>query len=71
MQEELKTKNAEEIIELKKETYPLIFEKDHLFDSEIQLEEAFANAYKYIYENTVELDVVTKARRLGEIIIQL
>ena len=62
MQEELKTKNAEEIIELKKETYPLIVEKDHLFYSEIQLEEAFVNAYNHICENTMELDVVAKER---------
>ena len=62
---------VEEIMELKKETYRLIVEKAHIFESWIQVKEGIVDAYKHIYENTTELDAAVKARRLGEIIIQL
>ena len=69
LQEELKTNTAEEITELKKETDHLIVEKDHLFDIRVQVEAAVVDTCKHVDENVVELYVVKKTKRLGEIIV--
>ena len=61
----------EEITELKKETDCLVIEKVQLFTSQGQVEEAITNAFQHIHESTMELDAVTKAKRLGEFIVQL
>ena len=64
-------RNGEEIMELKKEIDQLVVQKSHLFNSRVQVEEEFVNAYKYIGEKNAALDAVMKEKRIGEIIVQL
>ena len=70
-QEELKTKTAEEITELKKETDRLVIEKDQLVSSREQVEGAITDSFQYIHENLTDLDAVAKAKRLGEVIAKI
>ena len=56
-------KAADEITELKKVQDRLIFEK--------AVKQAVDEAYQCIYESKMELTIVAKAKRLGEVISQL
>ena len=71
VQEELKTKTAEEITDLKKETDHIIVEKAHLSNSQVQVEVVVVDSCQYVLESTTKLDVVDRAQRLGAIISQL
>ena len=62
---------AEDITEMTKEIDHLVVEKSHLFDSRVQVEATIMEACKHVSENTMKLNVVTKEKRLREIIVQL
>ena len=54
---------------MKKETDHLIVKKAHIFYSRVPLEEEIVDSCKKTSENKTKLDVVAKAKRLGEIIV--
>ena len=56
---------------MKKETDRLIVKKAHIFYSQVPVEEEIVDSCKNTGENTTKLDVVAKAKLLGEIIVQL
>ena len=67
----LLTKSIDEITELKKEQDCLILEKVQLCASCSEVEKAVEEAYRHIYERTMAITAVAKAKRLGEVISQL
>ena len=59
-----------DIMEMKKEKDRLVFEKEKLWDTRLQLEEAVLDACQHVYESTMKLNVVEKEKWLGAFIAQ-
>ena len=70
-QAKLQRKATEEITELKKVQDHLIIEKARLCASCGVVEQAIDEACQHIFERTAKINVVTKAKQLGEVISQL
>ena len=71
MLDEVTRKSAAEITALKKETDCLVVEKAQLVSSRGEVEEAVDVACQHIHESTTKLDAAAKAKRLGEVIMEL
>ena len=70
-QDKLQQKSTQDIMEFKKEQDRLIVENALMYAKCGEVDQAISEACQHIFQNTVDLTPVEKAKRLGKNIVQL